>query len=641
VTGFRVSGFGFRLALLWLLAFPVLADDEAPPAVLPQYDVHARTINESLTDPPVFVEVIDMAKFQGRFATTDEAVRQAVGVNVRDFGGLGQMSTISVRGSSSDQVVVLLDGVRLNPATGGGVDFASIPADHIARIEVIRGGDSALAGDGAVGGVVNLVTKKAAKGSATTLDATYGSFGTLRASAMRSQGFARGSYLVGANLLHTDGNFFYTSNNGTELDDGDDFRATRRNNGADSRGVLAKGTWRPSDSVDLAAQGEYAASRKGLPGMVTFPSPHASQEDQRATASLVAAFADAGAKGLSFRTEVAYRFSALDYDDPRGEQNAGVPTTTTRREHAPSVDETATYVWGTHQILTLGGTYRREMLDDPDFGDPARDGFAVTLRDQVLLWGQRITIVPAVRYDHVTGVGDQWSPKLGLHVRPVPWLAFKGNVSRSFRAPNFSELYLNQGFVEGNPDLKPETGWTYDGGAQVTTKWVDAEAAYFRSDLDDLIEYVLVSGFRYKPFNLSRAEIQGVELSASIHPLPWFEAAGSYTLTYAIDRAGEPNRDGRQIPGRPRDKGFARLALRYAPLAVYGEYHYIGGNYVTRAGTKLLPARNVVNAGVVLSPTENFRLGVDVKNLLDDEVTDVRGFPLPGRSVFATVGGTF
>jgi outer membrane cobalamin receptor len=132
--------------------------------------VTARRENESLDDPPVFVEIINMDKQVGRMITTEEVVSQATGVNVREFGGLGSASTISIRGSSSDQVVVLLDGIRLNPSGGGGVDLSTIPAEHIASIEVIRGGDSAFYGDGALGGVINIKTKKLTGRSITTLN---------------------------------------------------------------------------------------------------------------------------------------------------------------------------------------------------------------------------------------------------------------------------------------------------------------------------------------------------------------------------------------------------------------------------------------------------------------------------------------
>ncbi|MCL4233233.1 MAG: TonB-dependent receptor plug domain-containing protein, partial [Deltaproteobacteria bacterium] len=129
-----------RVALLVCALFAgfvaeAIADDEPGAGTdgkdLDEYKVTARRVNESLADPPVFVEVIDMSEYEGRFVTTPEVLARAVGVNVRDFGGLGRLSTVSIRGASAEQVVVLVDGVRVNPASGGGVDLSSIPPAHI------------------------------------------------------------------------------------------------------------------------------------------------------------------------------------------------------------------------------------------------------------------------------------------------------------------------------------------------------------------------------------------------------------------------------------------------------------------------------------------------------------------------------
>lgn len=598
-------------------------------------------INESLDDPPVFIQVIEMEQYQGRFATTEEAIRQAAGVNVRDFGGLGQLSTISIRGSSADQVVVLLDGVRLNPSTGGGVDFSSIPAEHIDRIEVIRSGDSAFYGEGAVGGVVNIVTKKGSRKPANTVDLTYGSYETFRAAATRSHSLEDGGYFIGAHFLHTDGDFPFTNNNGTEFESGDDFPDVRRNNESDSQGILLKGNYTAGDNVALLAQNEFFHAAKGIPGVLTMPSVNVHQQDYRNVSALSVTVSDLGATGLSFRTRLTHRFTSSDYKDNRGEQNTGIPLTTYQEEHAPSVAETIKYIWGTHQIISLFGEYSPGFLLDGEFDDPSRHTFAASLRDQVLLWGGRISLLPAVRYDHVSGLGSQWSPKFGLHFQPLDWLIVKGNVGKSFRAPNFNELYFNQGFVEGNPDLKPERGLSYDAGLQVNTKWFNAEGAYFRTELEDLIEYLLLAGFRYKPFNIASARLEGAEFVASVSPIKYIQASGSFTITYAIDTTGERNRDGNQIPGRPRYKGFGRLAVNYNPLSAYAEFHYIDGNFITRANTKLLAARRIWNAGIVIKPSNHLSAGLEVKNAGDDRIVDVRGFPLPGRSLFVTLSASF
>ena len=289
--------------------------------------VTARRKNESLEDPAAFVEIIEMKDFKGRFVTAQEAVSQAAGVTVRDFGGLGKLSTVSIRGSTSQQVLVLIDGVRINPSTGGGADLSSIPASQIERIEVIRGGGSALYGEGAIGGVVNIITKKHKGKAINTLGATVGSFNTLEIHASRSHGFDLGSYLVSGSYLHTDGNFTYLSDNGTALDKSDDHYKMRKNNATDDRNFLLKGNYTPNEHFDLSLQSSIHSALREIPGMVSFPSEHACQKELRNITQINAAIADLPISGLLFKTQAANRYNNQIFSDKYGEQT-GVPLET-------------------------------------------------------------------------------------------------------------------------------------------------------------------------------------------------------------------------------------------------------------------------------------------------------------------------
>ncbi len=629
-------------------AIPAFADDNdqepddtrTPTVEQDQVTVFASRLNESLDDPPVFVDIIEMDEFKGRFVTTEEAISQAAGVNVRSFGGLGKLSTISIRGSSANQVVVLVDGVGINPAVGGGVDLSTIPPDHIKRIEVIRGGDSAFYGQGAMGGVVNIVTRRAKGETDNTVGLAYGSFNTIRTAVTRSQGFEKTSYFISGTFLHSDGDFEFINNNGTEFNEKDDYPDTRENNRIDSGGVLVKAEYDFSEHFNLAGQNEFFVARNGIPGMITFPSPHAGQKDIRNTSTVSAALSDLPTPGLSFKTRLSHRFTSTEYNDSHGEQT-GVPLETYQEEYSPEVEQTIQYIWGRRQIMTLTGSYLINILRDDEFNNPQRSAWATALRDRIFFLDDIFTLVPAIRYDYVSDMGNQWSPKFGISIKPVEWLVLKGNVGRSFRAPNFNELYFNHGFVEGNTELLPEKATNYDAGFQVPTKWFFIEGAYFRGDVEDLIEYVLISGFRYKPYNIGKARLEGAEGVLKLYPIRYFSLTGSYTLTYAIDVTDYPNRTDRQIPGRPRHKGFGHLEGHLDIFHPFVEYNYVGGNFITQANTKLLPEREIWNAGLVACPGDHYKLGMEVKNLANENTMDVRGFPLPGRSFFMTFEASF
>jgi iron complex outermembrane receptor protein len=626
---------GLVVAFCLAAVLPVWAADEEG-TVLPDVTVSARGLNESLTEPPVFVEVIEMDRFAGRLVSTEDVLRQAAGVSVRNFGGLGAYATVSIRGSSSDQVVVLVDGVRLNEATGGGVDLGSIPPEQIKRIEIIRGGDTAFFGEGAVGGVVNIVTRDGAGGRRTQVATAYGSFNTFRLSASHADGGDQWRAYVGGSLFHTDGNFTFRNDNGTTLDESDDFEDTRVNNEVDARNLLVRGGYSPNATIDLAVQNDLYSADSGVPGLTTFPSPNAHKKLWRDLAAISLALTGLGVPDLSATTRLSNRYEWSRFRDGEGEQT-GVPIVDTRVEYEPGVEQSFTYAIGRYQLLTVAGNYRRTQLVDAAFDDPSRDAGAIWFSGQTTPFGEIFTILGTARYDLVSDVANRASGKLGLALKPWKPLTLKANAGNSFRAPNFAELYFNQGLVVGNPDLEPEDAIHYDAGLQFAwSPWVFFEGAYFRSEVRNLIEYLLISGFRYKPFNVGEARLEGMELTLRATPIEYVSLAGAYTLTYALDLSDSPNRSENQIPGRPRHVGFGRLEGRAGPAQPFVEFNYVGGNYITPANTKLLPERKLWNAGIIVDSGAGSRVGFEVKNLTDEQVVDVRGFPLPGRAFYGS-----
>jgi outer membrane receptor protein involved in Fe transport len=402
--------------------------------------------------------------------------------------------------------------------------------------------------------------------------------------------------------------------------------------------LLINGRIAPSDNLAIQIQSDLHSAIKGMPGMVTFPSLYAWQKDLRNITQVNLSILGLPVSALSFKTTLSHRYNKLEFSDRFGEQT-GVPVDNTFVEFEPHIGQNVQYIWGEHQIVNFHALYQRTMLKDEgtQYDNPTRDLWAFALRDQIILWNERITLVPAIRYDSLSDTKGQISPKFGAHFRPVDWFVLKSNVGQSFRAPNFSELYFSQGLVESNPELTPERAFEFDAGFQIITKPFFAEAVYFRSEVDDLIEYLLISGFRYKPFNIGQVLIQGAEFSSTLEPWKYTSFSGSYTITYAIDQTGQPNRDGNQIPGRPRYQGFGRIEAGPTLIKLFSEYNYTGSNFVTAANTKLLDARHILNAGIVANPSDRVHFGFEIKNLLDDRALDIRGFPLPGRSVFGSI----
>ncbi len=193
--------------------------------------VEDTPIDPPLNYPSAFSTVIELESFTGEYKTAAELLSFSPGVVVRDYGGFGQLKTMSIRGSSNNQVVIMLDGVRLNNPIGGGVDLSTIPTSYVDKFEVVRGGASAYAGTDALGGVVNIVTKSTDK-PFTFGSATYGSYETFYLNLGRAQKIGNFSYLVSFAHAQSEGDFKFKSVN--------DLTLTRINNDFNSESFLTK-----------------------------------------------------------------------------------------------------------------------------------------------------------------------------------------------------------------------------------------------------------------------------------------------------------------------------------------------------------------------------------------------------------------
>jgi outer membrane receptor protein involved in Fe transport len=255
-----------------------------------------------------------------------------------------------------------------------------------------------------------------------------------------------------------------------------------------------------------------------------------------------------------------------------------------------------------------------------------------------------IVINPVIRYDlwstrqESTTTDSGVSGRLGVIVAPLDYLSFKANAGRSYRAPSFGELFFpNEGFIRGNPDLKPETAYDFDIGFILSHPRAALEVTYFRSHIDDLILFVFISAQTIEPRNVGNVDEQGIETSLVLRPFKYFELFAGYTF---LD--GEIDETGAQLPGRPRNKFDLRAVFDFNYLSLFWETHYVDKIPLTAFPDSVTtPARTVYDAGAK-AEWKKFFLTFEIKNLFNNlDVRDALDFPLPGRTYFATAGVNF
>ena len=384
--------------------------------------------------PTSFSTTIDLEEFEGQFETTSELINLSPGVTVRDFGGFGQLKTVSIRGSSNDQVVIMLDGIRINNSLGGGVDLSTIPAGYIERIEVVRGGSSAIAGTDAIGGLINIITKKTSE-PFTSVYATYGSFNTFVVNAAHAGKVGDLDYLLSFNHAQTDGDFEFRSINGLTV--------TRINNDYRSESLLAKFDYSLND-WKLEFLNEFYYDDKGVPGLGEFQSDSANQEDIRNFTTIRVSKNGFVNPNTDMEFIIYNNFDYLKFQDPT--PTVGLPVDTKSKFNSFGIRPTLSYYPNEYYNLSSFVEFKNEILDNSEFNNPRRNTLSYFLGNELFLYNEKLLADLLARVDLIFTDGSEdsfdfaFSPKLGIKYNAYKNFYLKSNVSRSFRVPNFSEL---------------------------------------------------------------------------------------------------------------------------------------------------------------------------------------------------------
>ena len=595
--------------------------------------VEDSPIEPPLNYPSAFSTIIELEDYKGEYKTAAELLSFSPGVVVRDYGGFGQLKTLSIRGSSNNQVVILLDGVRLNNPIGGGVDLSTIPVNYVDRFEVIRGGASAFAGTDALGGVVNIVTKNTDE-PFTFGSATYGSYETFGLNLGRAQKIGNFSYLLSFAHAQSKGDFKFKSVN--------DLTLTRINNEFHSESFLAKAAYDFDNGWEISLLNEFFYDDRGVPGLGEFQQPNANQKDARNLTSVNISKEQFVRPELDLDITLFNRFDYLKFTNLT--PTIGVPIDTLSKTNSFGINPRLNWFAPYNQVITFATEARAEFLRDDDYNNPKRFTYSAFASDEISLFDEKLLINPVVRFDLWTTHQDEtttdigFSPKLGVIVSPKNYLSFKANIGRSFRAPSFGELFFpEEGFIGGNPDLKPETSYDFDVGVLLSLPRVALEVTYFRNHIDDLILFVFISAQRIEPQNVGNVDEQGVETTLILRPFDFLELYGAYTF---LD--GEINETDAQLPGRPRNKFDFRGVLSHNIVALFWETHYVDSIPLNAfPNSQTTDPRTTHNIGVK-GEWKNIFATFEVKNLFNNlDVRDALDFPLPGRTFFLTAGVNF
>jgi vitamin B12 transporter len=574
------------------------------------------------------------------------------GLNVARSGGIGQPTSVFIRGAESDQTVVVIDGVEINDPSepAGQFDFENLLTSSVSRVEILRGAQSTLYGSQAMGGVINITTAEP--------DSPFGG-GVTAEGGSHDTGYFSGN-VGGKNdalMWRLSSNWYGTS--GIPAFD-ERYGGTRL---CASQIGGGNGELRYDITPDLQfdLRGYYVNSRTDFDG---FDTPNFSFGNDNEYGKVQQFF---GYTGFTLRSpdrtltnRIAYQYTSTDTRnyDPDAPANEGSPSTETF--YGIGRNQREEYQ-GTWQIepryqLVAGAQHERSTIDtdSPAFDysgpDPTRNfdtidsGYA-QLQGEVV---SGLTLTAGDRYDHhnvygghsTASVAAAWDLNDGRTI-------LRSSFSQGFKAPSLYQLYSNY----GTRDLRPEAGETWDAGIEQRAlgQRLMMSATYFQRYSRDLIEFVDCaslfgcpnpSGGYYD--NIARANARGVELQSTFSVTDNLALSANYTFTDTEDKSPGSSTFGNELPRRPKDMANVSAAYRWSsPLTTSLSARYAGPSYDDSANEIKLGGYVLVDARVSYAVLERLELYARVENLTGKHYETEYQYGTLGRVAYAGVRATF
>lgn len=548
-----------------------------------------------------------------------DLLKRVPGVSINHNGGPGSTAQMRIRGSDTGQVKVLIDGVEVNdPAgTSNDFDFNALLVTEIEQIEVLRGPQSALYGNDAMGGVVNIVTRKGQGPMRVTGTVEGGSYQTFRQGAGVSGSIGSFNYALSGANLQTQG--FSRVRAGDEKD------ATR------SRAVTGRFGYEVGGGLSFEASGGYSRLDSDFDPSSTRDGPNSIDKTMvhgrlAAKLSLLDGRWDNTLSATGSRTERSYdqptsstRYSTFDGDRYGVEYRGAVKI-------------------GRDDVLTFGAAHETETATSTNTraGVTTRDidrklGTDSLYAQYLLGVGDNLHLTAGVRWDDAEQFGGEATWRLtGAYTVPGWGTILRASYGTAAKAPTLYQLYAP---IYGNTTLRPEKSQGFDFGFEqpVDSGRFRFAVTAFHNDYRNLI------AFQDYYVNIARARTQGIEATATAAVTPDLSIGIAYTFLDSEDRD-----TGRDLPRRPRHS--ANVSADYLGIRGFrigGALRYVDRQLNSASSTAELSSFVVVDALVSYDITEKVAAYVRVENLFDEDYQEALGYRTPGRSAYVGLKANF
>mgnify|MGYP001766426405 FL=1 len=568
----------------------------------------ARTTDETLAAVTVITRE-DIERQQAR--SVSDLFRGLPGITVGNSGGRGKATSVFMRGTESDHVLVLIDGVKVGSATAGAAAFQDMPVDLIERVEIVRGPRSSLYGSEAIGGVIQIFTRRGGGAAQPYFSVGAGSDRSFRSAVGVSGGSEHAWYSANLSRESTDG---FNSCRVEAAGVGGCFTAEPDRDGYDN----LSGSVRAGYRFDSGAEFDFNWLRTHADSQFDGNFQNYSESVQQTLG-------------------VRFSMSPMDHwrltlaagqsrDDADNFKDAAFASRFDTDRRTLSVQND--FGIGASGMLSIG-------VDHQDDRVSSTTAYPVTQRDNrgVFAFYQG----KAGAHDYEIGLRSDDNEQFGTHnTGNLAWgyalsdgLRATAAYGTAFKAPSFNELYFP---FYGNPALEPETARSLEFGLAGVATWGRWSANVFRTTVDDLIAY---DSSIFAANNVEKARIDGFEATLATRLMSW-DLSGSLTLLDPENRSSGLNQ-GNVLPRRAeqtlrldadRDLGAWRVGT-----TVVAE----GRRYDDLANRNRLAGYVTVDLRAGYALARDWRVQGTLVNLFDADYETARFYEQPGRGVFVTL----
>jgi outer membrane cobalamin receptor len=523
---------GLALALSLCLSSKA---EELPVYELDPIVVTATRYPEYLKNIPAFITVLTRQNLRSTNSLSlSDGLKNVSGIDIKSTGDFGQVSTLSLRGSSTSQVLVLLDGRPLNYINTGIFNLSDFPTEQVERIEIVRGALSSLYGANALGGVVNIISQ-IPKETKATGSLSFGTFNTQVYSLNLSGNYDKFKLSWGAERKSSDND--------------------RKNSHFYGFTTHAKLFFSPSEKINAELLLNTLHDRMGLPGVVPDPDnvpkygdPEVyslldRQKDRNYSVDLTLNFVPRPKNNLSVKLyldqrKMDYHTVYFHFVETIDDYTYNTKTRGGFVQYSMPISEDNTITWGCD--------FRRDKLDAvqnthyaPDSVDSLSDGtISWTPGTKTLgFWGtgnfslnRRWRLQLGLRLDDHSLYPSEFSPNLGLICHVNSNHSIKISWGKAYKAPAFNDLFWPRG---GDSNLKPEKGYAFETSLNSSSEKISAQISFFHKKVRDLIVW-LPSGKngQWQPFNVDRYKGRGIETNLDVGIDPKTQLTFNYTANF-------------------------------------------------------------------------------------------------------------